>query len=180
MATINQFQNIPLIQQIAFTGWSNRTNSVFFNGVYIPGTLAFNTPALLLSQTNTSVSVYVSLGLYSRNGSTLSLANTASGSFNSTTNDLFWVSLATSATQNITPGNWYLAVYISNNPSNSNYSVVVNSGIGGAGNPVYGGVVVNGVQATTLGVMAATIHTSDVNKEPGNLRGAYPYVLITA
>ena len=183
-ARINKFENIPLFQRMALQQIPGN-GSLQIQGVYIPGSLSFNTVALMFSaQGTTAKTATISFGLYSLTGSTLSLANSASQSTNPTANQLSWVTLVTSATQDITPGNWYLAI-MSSSSSNSRMSFICNTNAGDfLANGVYGGVFVRGFLSVSTSALPASIATSDLSKEGSGFANAaylnYPYILISA
>lgn len=97
----------------------------FTNGTLIFGPISpqesISWNILNLPFSNASGSKTLSIGLYSLNGGTLSLANSASR--NLTGAAAGWLSITdTSATQNITPGNWWLGIVISTSGT-SNFSI---------------------------------------------------------
>ena len=161
-------------------------NSLNIWGGVIPGSISFNGVAVVLQKvTNSSLTVSVYFGLYSRTGSTLSLANSASGSLTfGTAQAQSWMTLATSATQDITPGNWYLAV-MSNTSNDSRISLMCynNQATGALMSQGYGGHFVRGWHSASQSAMPASIATSDLVKEgePGSVGTLnHPYVLISS
>ena len=180
------FENFPGHLGAAFAAVSDRTLSI--HAVNIPLSLSFNYPTLLfvgnndnsLFSTHTRNNSY-SFGLYSLNGSTLSLANSAStlisigvGAAEFTS----WYSMATSATQNITPGAWYFA----RNVSSAGIAVksarhLINSSINPA-NAIPGGFLMGRMTAST-GVMPGSIATSDLDIT-GSDAIRQPYIIVTA
>jgi hypothetical protein len=152
-------------------------SSLHVHAINIPLSLSFNYPVILFNKSNTNTdSVKWSLGLYSLTGSTLSLANL--GSFTSTytgQSGQSWHSFITSATQNITPGTWYLALLETNRPSGLGF--VGNSSIN-PGNAIPGGFLM-GRLSFTVTVMPASIATSDFDIT-GSDAIQTPYVIITA
>lgn len=181
---LNKFESFPLIHRGA-TNVLLGNASLHVLGVVIPGSISFNNLAVILSQGNTGASVTLSFGLYSLNGSTLSLANSASRSFNTNANGLSWITLATSATQDITPGNWYFALMSSVSGGAENMSILCNAlGNIGPSGIVYGGVFVRGVATASTSVLPSSIATSALSKEQASA-GAdeetlQPYILISA
>lgn len=181
---LNLFQNFPLVHQAAASVLQG-AGTAHIMGVVIPGSISFNTPMVILSEGGTAASVTLSFGLYSLNGSTLSLANSASRTFNTNTTGIYWASLATSATQDIAPGNWYFAMMSSTSGGAGNMSFMCNlvGNIGAAGN-VAGGVFVRGIATVSSSALQASIATSDLKKEQASA-GAdeetlQPYVVISA
>src|SRR3990167_3694262 len=106
------FENFPghLAQGGISYSNSNDSQPLFsVHAVNIPLSISFNNVVIAITGNNGTFSVTDMFGLYSLNGSTLSLANSASGlgTFNSAGANTYWVSMVTSATQNISPGAWY-------------------------------------------------------------------------
>lgn len=177
MARINIFETIKVHPSVIPGGPIN--DWLFIYGFVFPGSISFNNIALVKSIANVVHTASFSLGIYSLNGSTLSLANSAFASHNLT--GINWVSFATSATQDITPGNWYLGFLrasSSNNPSivGGNQRIVSNG--------EYGGLIVNGNYSASTNALPSSIATSDIIKEgnastAGNISST-PYVLITS
>ena len=162
MSRINIFQNIPIFHQDLVASPLLNVATIHIHRVYIPGSLSFNTIAMLMSVSGTTAkTLSVSFGLYSLNGNTLSLANSASFSSNPEANALSWITFVTSATQDITPGDWFLAVQ-SSTAGNNNVSLICNIGIE-MSNVVYGGPFFRGWGSITG--MVASIATSDLTKE---------------
>ena len=184
MARIQIFENFSVINVATFdTGALIAQSSLFVHGVYIPGSISFNTIAMLFSNNATNQSDTIAFGLYSLSGSTLSLANSASGQL-TLNNQIRWLSLVTSATQDITPGNWYFAYFLSSN-SSGQFSVpfVLAHGVNFAWISSYGGLFVRGFYSATVSAFPASIATSDFTKEGTSgqaYSGVVPYVLISA
>ena len=108
---LNIFENTPLFHVApgAFQ-LSTDNGQIFMQGVEIPGSISLNNVIMMMSASGTTAkTLSFSVGLYSLTGSTLSLANSASFSSNPGANALSWITFVTSATQDITPGNWYFA-----------------------------------------------------------------------
>lgn len=179
MARINIFQNIDIFHSANFV--VRQSSYLRIHGIYIPGSISFNNVAVLISRSsNGSKTLSLSFGLYSLNGSTLSLANSASFNQTATTTAVSWQTLITSATQDITPGNWYFA-FLSKSVGTGNflqYGGVVGKAIGiGA----HGGAAVRGILTVTDTVLPTSIATSNMQVEGGsNETNIYPYILISA
>jgi len=177
---LNIWENIPLVNVLSTSGGAT---FLFMQGVYIPGSISFNNVACLLEcnagQANGSHSIL--FGLYSLNGGTLSLANSASVTLsNSNVGFTSFLTMVTSATQDITPGNWYLARnYIASVAFISFYQIGGNF----AWTNPYGGKFVRGRYSASTNAMPASIATSDMIKEgtAGNTTaGLVSYILISA
>lgn len=179
---INVFANISgrLANEQVFVGAA----SLNLWKYYFPGSLSFNNVALVISGSGgVSENLTLSFGLYSSTGSSLSLANSASLSAGLTLNQTTygWFTMATSATQDITPGNWYLAMMSSTSLGGS-WSVDAAQliGVSNAGN--YAGPFFGGYFSASTGVLPSSIATSDCIKadsDNGNSH-IYPVVLISA
>ena len=182
MARLNIYYP-PNFLNVAIALGLSGVGSLHIQGVEMPGSLSFNNVAMLFSGSGAvSENMSLSFGLYSLNGSTLSLANSASANTGLTLNQtaFSWISFATSATQDITPGNWYFAIMSSTtlggNFSLEMYNRPVELSVAG-----YGGVFVRGLMSVSTGAMPGSIATSDILKEGLNDQGArHPYVLISS
>ncbi len=192
MARISNFQNMQLDYAVA-DGMSKQNGRIMMHHIYLPGTLSFNTVALLhnpaFSTQNSTGSITFSFGLYSLNVSTLSLANSASGSTSytkSNTKGVYFVTLATSATQDISPGEWYFAFMSSTSggPATSagNGMICNNPNNITGGSAAYGGPFVRGMFTATTTAFPASIATSNMSKEATStsIPTTHPYILITS
>lgn len=179
---INKYENFPTLHLQTFNNLGAVSgDSLRIHGIELEGSLSFNTPAIIVSQGHTAATLTFSLGLYSLSGSTLSLANSASNTFNTNANGLRWMTLVTSVAQNVTPGNWYFAILYTSG-GNAAVSIFNNSG-GGFSQGGYGGVFVRGYYSATTGAFPASIATSNMTKEGTDSAGlstVHPYVLISA
>lgn len=128
------FENFPGHLGVAFRNQSNGIISV--NAVNIPLSIEFNNVVMLMNRSASlsagSLRHILQFGLYSMNGGTLSLANSAGTTLSIHSSDApasfnSWISLATSATQNITPGQWYFASNIVTQSTNHGVSFLGNS-----------------------------------------------------
>lgn len=179
---LNIFDNYPLLHN--FAGGGVGTNgALMIHGVFIPGSLSFNNVVMAISASGTTAkTLTLSFGLYSLTGSTLSLANSASRSSNPGANMLSWITLATSATQDITPGNWYFAI-LSATAGNSRMSLMHNKWNQIVSEGIYGGIFVRGRLSISTNALPASIATSDLSKEGGDssaLLTRHPYIIISA
>ena len=166
------FENFPARQAKSFGPHSDGTLSV--HAVNIPVSLSFGFPIVLVSRPNSGGQQTVQFGLYSLNGSTLSLANSANNSV-SFSNAISWISLVTSATQNITPGAWYFAINaLSSQTSNLSFYKNLSVDAGNA-NPVF----VRGRMTVSTNAIPASIAISDLDVT-GLDAGRQPYIIITA
>ena len=109
----------------------------------------------------------LSVGLYSISGSSLSLTNSITGSFGITATgqalNRFWFSAtATSATQNINPGNWYFGILFSTVGASSNISFGVGASLASAGNAFPGGFI-GGAMTNSTNALPSSIATSNLN-----------------
>lgn|SRR3990167_228218 len=175
---INLFENISLGHNLAVFALATSNTRLMIQYVYIPGSISFNTIAVMASQGHTSASGSFSFGLYSLSGSTLSLANSASG-VQGGANGISYITLATSATQDITPGDWFLGLVTSSSGNNS-LSLLLNPHGNDPVNGEYGGPLFRGVFNTEG--LPASLATSDVTKEGNNIvhDSRFAYILISA
>lgn len=180
-ARINTFLYPELFHFAAVLGDDARTLKIW--GVDTPGSLSFNNLAILLSRGHTSASVTYSFGLYSMNVGTLSLANSGSMVETNGANGISWRTLATSATQDITPGNWYFAM-LKATAGNTSIAAWGYNGIGGATDTAYdyAGSFVLGVYSVTTSGLPSAINTSEMFKVPHATTSddEIPYILISA
>lgn len=173
------FENLPG-HLVAATN-NPSTNTLSIHAVNIPLSLSFNNVIFLVSQGfSADFSQTWHFGLYSLTGSTLSLANSASRQYTSTSHALTqeWVSMVTSATQNITPGTWYFAFnYVSVNNANVSDRIAFNSSIN-PGNAIPGGFLRGRMTAST-NAMPGSIATSALDIT-GSDAERQPFIIITA
>ena len=170
------FENFPGHLGEGFPGLSANTLSV--HAVNIPLSLSFNNVVILARYTGAgSRSNTIQFGLYSLNGSTLSLANSASATDAFTTTGTSWVSFVTSATQNISPGAWYFALNLVSSSGTAGWQPLGNSSINPA-NAIPGGFLMGRMTASTA-AMPASIATSNLDIT-GSDAIRQPYIIITA
>lgn len=174
------FENFPGHLGAAFYARSRATLSV--HAVNIPLSISFNNVIFLAGVTYASSrSLSIEFGLYSLNGSTLSLANSASRQLTFSEASTNWMSMVTSATQNITPGTWYFALNQVSSATDAgldgNMSFYGNSSINPA-NAIPGGFLMGRVTASTT-AMPASIATSDLDIT-GSDAIRQPYIILTA
>lgn len=178
------FENFPGHLGAAFNGRSSRVLSV--HAVNIPLNISFNNVAMLFTRgadnATRSATLTYRFGLYSKNGNSLSLANSASGSdsWGGANTSTVWLTMVTSATQNISPGAWYFA-HVNDRATNAagadNYGPHGNTSIN-PGNAIPGGFVMGRMTATTNAFPAA-IATSDLDITGSDAIRQF-YILITA
>ena len=188
---INIFENINVfhrLDQLLITNDDAQGRIFVAQGVYIPGSISFNNIALALSGSPVALTETISLsfGLYSLNNATLSIANSASNSFTFGATFRSWITLITSATQDITPGNWYFGFNFSGISANIAKFAPIGYQMGLA-DGTYLGPFVQGVFSVTTGGLPASIATSaffkngDINAGAlGNSVGSVPYIIIAA
>jgi len=180
MPRLNIYENISINH--SFNQQTVSWEILKIHGVYIPGSISFNNIAIYLVRSGTiAKTLSVSFGLYSLNGSTLSLANSASQS-NSGGASSIWLTLGTSTTQDISPGNWYLGIVGATTGANSFLMVgnVSNAPMSGGG---YAGRFVRGIYSVSTNGLPSSIATSDMNIEGTYGIGSnliHSYILISA
>ena len=176
------FENFPVHYGQAFLNKSIATLSV--HAVNIPLSLSFNSPLILLSHSDDGINLGTrsfSFGLYSLTGSTLSLANSASGEFDVplvASNFNSWHSMVTSATQNITPGAWYFALNFQTSGVNANNFSFYGNSTAAPVNAIPGKLVMGRMTVST-GAMPASIATSELDVTNSDAI-RQPYILLTA
>jgi len=175
------FENFPGHLGGNTVGQSNGTLSV--HAVNIPLSISFNQVVALMSISSAALSALsgtLQFGLYSLNGSTLSLANSASNTVQHTDSANSWYSMVTSATQNISPGAWYFGVNFFTGgiaTDHNSASFFGNSSIA-PNNAIPGGFLMGRVTGST-NAMPATIATSNLDIT-GSDAVRQPYIIITA
>lgn len=110
---LNIFETLPVVGGAELNQDENATGrALHFQCVEIYDSISWNNVAMVVSGGSSDVTYNILVGLYSLTGSTLTLVNQATNTWQS---GYSWVSLVTSATSNITPGNWWLGwVYTRN------------------------------------------------------------------
>lgn len=178
---LNFFENFPGHIGNTYGAFSNGTLSI--HAVNIPLSISFNNVMALMSISSAALSALsatLQFGLYSLNGSTLSLANSASNTVEHTNSANSWYSMVTSATQNISPGAWYFGVNFFTGgiaTDHSSASFYINQS-GNLGNAVPVGFIIGRVTAST-NAMPASIATSDLDIT-GSDATRQAYIIITA
>lgn len=167
---LQYFENFENKNGSVNAAYSNGTLSV--HAVNIPLSLSFNYPNVLLS--HNSGSFTVQFGLYSKNANTLSLANSASVALTAGA-AYSWFSMATSATQNITPGAWYFALNILSAGSSS-LSFLANSSLNPANAQPF---LIAGRMTASTNAIPSSIATSALDIS-GSDASRQPYIIITA
>ena len=177
-AQLQFFENFPGHLGVGTGVYSHFTMSV--HAVNIPLSISFNNVAILFtgdvaatSHTRNNTALF---GLYSLNGSTLSLANSASTTWSYNASLSSWITFQTSATQNISPGAWYFALNVGTGTTGSG-RLYINSSIA-PGNAIPGGFLMGRMTVST-GAMPASIATSDLDIT-GSDAIRQPYIILTA
>lgn len=182
-ARLNIFENYNLVHDVVTRGFAG-IGSIQINLANIMGSISFNNIAVILtvSMTGGTNSLTYSFGLYSLNGSTLSLANSASFSSTFSTSAFQWITFATSTTQDITPGNWYF-VLMGSSSGTTSVGLINNNAILNFGDRGYGGPFFRGKFSATSNALPVSMATSNCFKEGAvvdNVRTFQPYILISA
>lgn len=178
MPQLNFAENFPSSMNSHYLSISDGTLS--FVGFNILNSISFLTLNLPVIKGSQSLSYTFYGGLYSLTGSTLSLTNSISVAFSSTThaaNRAFYVTLtATSATQNITPGTWYWGL-LARTDGNTNVGFIAQTNIN-AGNAFPGGFI-GGRMTDSTSALPASYATSNLDIT-GNDATNVPVILLTA
>lgn len=186
VATVDYYPNFPQLQffenfpgHLGAGAFALSASELVIHAVNIPLSISFNYPAFLVSVTNsTSARTQTfSFGLYSLTGSTLSLANSASTVVNVGASEsmVSWITMATSATQNISPGAWYFALDVKTSGAGG-LSLYGNSSIA-PGNAIPGGFLMGHKSNVTN--MPASAATSDFDIT-GSDAIKQSYIILTA
>ena len=180
-AQLQFFENFP--GHLGFEVTRGSANTLLIHAVNIPLSISFNN-VIILGKAETmgsalgTRSMGASFGLYSLNGSTLSLANSAGMSttnYSIDVSSVIWRSMITSATQNITPGAWYFGFFFSG--INNLVSQLFNNSINPA-NAIPGGFLM-GRMTDSITAMPGSIATSNLDIT-GSDAIRQPFIIITA
>lgn len=174
------FENFPQHLAILTQGYSNGTLSIM--AVNIPLSISFGNviaPMSISSAALSALSGTLQFGLYSLNGATLSLANSASNTVRHDAQSAnSWYSMVTSATQNITPGPWYFGVNfftggIATDHSSASFYNSPDENFGNA-QPIFH----RGRMTVSTNAMPTSIATADLDVT-GSDSNKQPYIIIT-
>lgn len=176
------FENFPAKDGVTTPGYAASLATLSIHAVNIPLSISLNNVVILQFRTATvasSHSITFHWGLYSLNGSTLSLANSASAQFTGdpgVTQTKWFNFTSFSSTQNITPGPWYFALNLVTFSNHAFGSIFANSSANpGNASPVF----VRGRMTASTTAMPASIATSALDIT-GSDASRQPYIIITA
>lgn len=155
--------------------------SMWFWGQNIQDSISLLTANLICQfSQNLAQTKSFSLGLYSVNGSTLSLANSLSRTFSTNNGNGIsrFISLsAVSSAQNITPGTWFWGL-LGRTAGASNFSIYGRNSNLAAFN-AFPGSFIGGSATVSTNALPATVATSDLDIT-GDVEMFEPYILLTA
>lgn len=174
------FQQINNLWEGKTFSINNATVSFFPMNFYDSISLNTFNIGVAWSTTNSNGTVSASYGLYSLNGSSLSLANSWSRSISRTSGGAasngFLSATATSATQNITPGTWWIGIHLSVE-SNTKFSIQGYSGVDPEN--AFPGGFIGGAMTVSTNAIPVSVATSDLDTT-GNDAMFVPTMLISA
>lgn len=174
MGQMNFFKNIGFPPNSGFLVLTHGSLNLF--AINITDSLSFNYPNLAYRFGTNNRTFTISMGLYSLSGSTLSLANSGTGR-TSGSNLTGYITFATSATQNVTPGTWFIGL-VASTAGSSNWSLLGAFNNRDASN-IFPGTFIGGrMSDSTLG-LPASIATSDLDVT-GSDAMQVAYILIGA
>ena len=152
--------------------------SLSFFPLNIRDSISWATMNIVLSQSAAGGKTNsVSIGLYSLNGSTLSLANSISASQTFNAGVEYYMSLtATSTAQNITPGTWWFGFLISTSGANRS---LIGGRAGALGENAFPGSFIGGRMTASTAALPATVATSDLDITDSDAMFV-PYILLSA
>ncbi len=166
---INQIGPGPVVISngtMSFIGWNLRAS------------ISFLTLNMGISQA-TAATQTISVGLYSLNGVSLSLANSISTATSLSNSSGYYASFTSaSATQNITPGTWYWGLLVSTS-GNSGISFYGNQSSNIAANNAFPGAFIGGIMTESTAALPTNIATSDLDITGSDATGV-PYILLSA
>ena len=145
--------------------------------------LKANIPVVVGGTRTVTKTFSISIGLYSLTGSTLSIANSIFGSqtFQYEGGKGGYLSMtSTSATQNITPGNWWLGYLVSTTAQSTNLtgSILGQSNVFNPANAFPGGFIGGAMTASTT-ALPGSVATSDLDITGANAF-PQPNIILTA
>ena len=176
MAQLDFYTNLPNIENGIF-GISNGTLS--FIPLNLANSISWATLNFLICQTSAaSKTLSLSIGLYSLTGSTLSIANSISRSvtYGTSAQSIYLSMVGTSATQNITPGTWWLGLLASTAGANA-FSFFGQTSV----NPTnaFPGGFIGGRMTASTAALPSTYATSDLDIT-GNDAMNVPLIILSA
>jgi hypothetical protein len=180
MPQLNYAQNI---ERIPNTSISFVADILSFFPINIYDNISWNNINLIASFADSAATRNWSfrIGLYSLNGSSLSLENSVSVNRTFATSAAArneWVTMNnTSATQNITPGTWFLGIVISTG-QNNNMSLIGHA-ITEVPTAAFSGRFIGGGMTVTTAAPPTSYATSDLDRA-GTDALSVPYMLLTA
>ena len=172
MAQLNFHINIPVLHRESSSAMSNGT--LRFIPICPSDSISIGT--LNIMNARAAGTKTLSIGLYSLTGSTLSIANSWSATISGSLVQNYVSLTATSATQNITPGNWWLGMLISTSGT-SNFSLVGQTIINPAN--AFPGGFVQGIMTDSTNALPSSYATSNLDIT-GNDAFMVPYIILTA
>ena len=174
MTQLNFQQNFNALRGVTF---APTVGSLSFIPFKIEDYISFNSMQMVAVGAADVRIMSVSAGLYSLNAGTLSLANSASGYTSLPGNGAaLYFSFATSATQNISPGDWWFGIVVTS-------VVAVFSFLGqktfmSAGN-AFPGAFIGGAMTESTNNIPSSYATSNLNTT-GLTALSIPYIIISA
>lgn len=185
-ARINILNNIETDHRIGGFGaqWINIATRTFLaQYVYIPGSISFNNVAMQYSCAGTTArTMSASFGLYTLNGATLSLMNSATATTQGTDGKQHWLTMVTSATQDITPGEYWFGFLFASAGTATSQNLTYGNAAGIGGGKI-GGPFVRGYMSVSTTQFPVSVATSDMSQVGGDTaagRNSYPLVIISA
>jgi hypothetical protein len=180
MAQIQFFENIS--NASLDWGTNSASGQLKMQAIYVPHSISMKTLGWAAgAAAATAKTAWLSFGLYSLNGVTLSLANSASGSATYTgAGSSYWTATMSNSSFNMTPGIWFFA-HLSSSSSDSRVSLLMNSGSNANHTNSYGGPFFRGWYSATTTQLPASINTSAMVKEGWGAVSdmQHPYILIS-
>lgn len=167
--------NYPTIAASRFTP---NSGSITFCPMQIRDSISLNTVNLPLYSPSGAKTVTLRLGVYSITGSSLSLANSLSGSVDLVGDDKYLSLTATSSAQNMTPGTWFFGLLFSTS-SNSNFTVNAMSHSRFNAENAFNFGFIGGAMTASTSALPSSIATSDLDVT-GTDALAAPVMIISA
>ena len=174
MAQLNFQQNFPFLVNV-YQLINDASLTFFPFNIY--DSISFNCLNCVIFGSNANKTQTYSIGLYSLNASTLSLENSMSATLTQNNASRYYLSItATSATENITPGTWYLGFLVSTG-GNSNFSIMGQTNVNPAN--AFPSAFIGGRMTVSTNALPTAYSTSDLDIT-GNDAMWVPTIILSA
>jgi hypothetical protein len=176
-ASVAFWENTPTRQRLGYN--NGGYSSLLLQKVTFSNAVPWNKAFMIAANQNANaatISLTMSLGLYTKNGTSLSLLNSASGAMTANTTGTWasWLSFATSAAVTYQPGEYYLGVVGSNAATTTGAILQVGGLVSFTSFSIHS---LNGLSTASNASLPATVASSDINWQSNS---AVRYIVLTA